>query len=171
MAENDSGRYWDPLVMQQELSPVEKQLRDTFVTEYLKDYNAWAAAVRTGYLNTVAVDMARFLMSDPYVQKEITRRQSAIPENPREVEKKQRQLVKEWLIEEARYKGPDSTHGGRVSALKTLCNILEMEGATKIKSEVTHRGGIMVVPGVASVSDWEKAAQASQDKLVQDARH
>ncbi len=166
MAGHDSGRYWDPLVMQQELSPDEKKLRDNFVTEYLKDYNSWAAAVRVGYVRTVAQDYASLLMQEPYVQREISRRQAEIPSNTKDIEKGERHMVKQWLIEEARFKGEGASHSARVAALTRLCNILEMEGTIKTKSEVTHKGGVMMVPAIANVADWEKAAGAHQDALI-----
>lgn len=162
----DSARYWDPLVMQQGLSPEEKQLRDNFVTEYLKDYDAWAAAVRVGYLHNVAHEYASYLMQEPYVQREIQRKQAEIVGNTKEVEKHERHMVKQWLVEQARYKGPGSSHSARVQALSKLCNILDMDGTAKVKSEITHKGGVMLVPAIASVEDWEKAATASQDKLI-----
>lgn len=167
MAGHDSGRYWDPLVMQQELSPAEKQLRDTFVGEYLKDYDAWAAAVRTGYLRTVAHDYAALLMQEPYVQREIERRRALLPENPKDVVRNEQHIVKQRLFQEAHYKGPGSSHSARVSALAKLCNILDMDGTTKVKSEITHKGGVMMVPAIASIDDWEKQAAASQDKLIE----
>ncbi|HEY3473407.1 MAG TPA: hypothetical protein VGK56_02295, partial [Anaerolineales bacterium] len=52
-------RYWDPAVMELQLSPVEKDLRDRFVSEYLFDYDAYAAAVRIGFLKTVALTYAQ----------------------------------------------------------------------------------------------------------------
>jgi hypothetical protein len=166
MAGNDSGRYWDPLVMQQELTPVEKQLRDNFVTEYLKDYDAWKAAVRIGYLRTVAHEYASFLMQEPYVQREIARRQAEHAPNQKENEKHERHMVKQWLIEQARYQGPGSSHSARVSALAKLCNILDMDGTTKVKADVMHKGGVMMVPAIASLEDWEKQAAKSQDELI-----
>jgi hypothetical protein len=167
MAGQDSGRYWDPLVMQQELSPDEKKLRDNFVTEYLKDYDAWAAAVRVGYLRTVASDYAALLMQEPYVQREIDRRRVAPSEDPKATRKIKENRLESLLWELALLKGPDASHGARVQAARALQNMYEMEGATKIKSEVTHKGGVMMVPAIANVDEWEKLATASQDTLIQ----
>lgn len=166
MAGQDSGRYWDPLVMQQELSPDEKKLRDNFVTEYLKDYDAWAAATRVGYLRTVAYDYASLLMQEPYVQREIERRRSALPDSPKEATAQNKHKVEHLLWELAYYKGPGASHSARVAATAKLCNIYDMDGTTKIKSEVTHKGGVMMVPAIASVDAWEKQAAQSQDALI-----
>jgi hypothetical protein len=165
----DTGQYWDPLVMQQELSPVEKQLRDRFVTEYLTDHNAYLAAIRVGYIKSVASDYASFLMSDPYVQREISRRTTDTSKaNSKEQLTQDRHTVKQWLIQEARFHGIGSSHSARVQALAKLCNILDMDGTTKIKSEVTHKGGVMLVPGIAKLDEWEKQAATQQDKLIAD---
>jgi len=152
--------------MQQEMPASEKTLRDNFVTEYLKDHDAWAAAVRVGYLHNVAHEYASFLMQEPYVQREIYRRQAELASNPKESEKHERHMIKQWLIEQARYKGPGSSHSARVSALAKLCNILDMDGTAKVKSEVTHKGGVMLVPAIASVDEWEKQATVAQDALI-----
>jgi hypothetical protein len=166
MAGQDSGRYWDPLLMQQELSPQEKQLRDNFVTEYLKDYNSWAAAVRVGYLRTVAHDYASLLMQEPYVQREIERRRTTAPEDPKATRKTKETRLENLLWELALLQGPDASHGARVQAARALQNMYEMEGATKIKSEITHKGGVMMVPAIASIDEWEKQAAKSQDTLI-----
>jgi hypothetical protein len=170
MAENDSGRYWDPLVMQQAMSPQEKALRDKFVTEYLVDYDAWAACIRVGFLKTVAIEYAQHFMQEPYVQQEIARKQQAEAGDPKTQEAVERRLVKQWLIQEARYKGPGASHAARVAALGQLKNLLEMDGTKKSKKEITHRGGVMMVPAISNIDEWEKAAAAEQDKLIESSR-
>jgi hypothetical protein len=40
-----------------------------------------------------------------------------------------------------------------------------------LESTVTHRGGVLMVPMIADVNNWEDVAQTSQKKLVSDARH
>lgn len=166
MAGNDSGRYWDPLVMQQELSEDEKRTRDNFVTEYLKDRDAWKAAVRVGYLRTVAHEYASFLMQEPYVQREIERRASEIPTDPKGLRRQRVHNVETLLWELAHYNGPGASHSARVSAAAKLCNIYDMDGTTKVKADVTHKGGVMMVPAIASLEDWEKQAAKSQDELI-----
>jgi hypothetical protein len=171
MAENTSGSLWDQLVMQSELSPREKALRDEFIKQYLVDLDGWAAAIRVGFLRSVAAQYATMLLEEPYVRREITRLQMEEQADPTTKDAFDRRMVRASLMREAHAKGPGSSHAARVQALAKLCNILEMDGAVKVKSEVTHKGGVMVVPGIASVEDWEKAATASQEQLVQNARH
>ena len=158
----DTGKYWDPLVMQQELDPQEKLLRDRFVAEYLKDHDFFLAAVRVGYVKNVAHEYGSFLVSDPYVQRELARLRTQLPADPKE-ERKRNQRRLEMLLWELASVGPANA---RVAAASKLCNIYDMDGATKIKSEVTHKGGVMLVPGIVSVDDWEKQAAKQQDDLI-----
>lgn len=171
MAENGTGSMWDRLAMQQEPTPQEKELKDKFVTEYLVDYDAWAAAIRVGFLRNIAGTYAQTMLEDTYVRREIARRQQLQIENPKEANKARRRLIEAALMREAHYKGPNSTHAGRVMALANLAKIHDMNAATKIKSEVVHKGGVMRVPAIASVADWEKEAAKTQDKLIKEARH
>lgn len=172
MADNtNEGSLFDALVMQSALSPVEKDLRDKFVTQYLVDYDAWAATIRCGFLRSVAVEYAGQLMQDPYVQRELARKQLEESADPKATAKLKKRQTEAALLREAHYKGVGSSHAARVSALAKLCNIYDMDGATKITANVVHRGGVMLVPAIASVDEWEKAAASSQDKLIQDARH
>src|SRR5688572_21856105 len=105
MAGNDNtGRLWDPLAMQHALSVQEKQIRDNFVTEYLKDYDPFAATVRVGYVREVAPQYASQFMGDVYVQREISRRRALLPEDAKGVRKQRRHDVEELLWELARDK-------------------------------------------------------------------
>jgi len=170
MAEVESGpNYWDPSVMGPALTPAEKALRENFVNEYLLDYDPVAACIRIGLMQRVALSYSFTLMNEPFVLNLIKERQATIPEKKNE--KSEEQRLQSLLWELAYYKGPGASHGARVAAASKLCNIKGMDGATKIKSEVTHRGGVMVVPGIASVEDWETEAATSQGKLISEARH
>ena len=39
----------------------------------------------------------------------------------------------------------------------------------KVEQTVQHRGGVMMVPGIANIEDWEAQAMASQEKLTHEA--
>lgn len=45
----------------------ERAIRDQFVQEYLRDYNSYAACVRLGYMDELALNFAKQLMQEPYV--------------------------------------------------------------------------------------------------------
>lgn len=157
--------------MQQEPSPGEKKLKDNFVTEYLVDFDAWAAAIRVGYARSIAATYAQVMLEDTYVRREIQRRQQAEATNPREAAKAKKRMIEASLMREAHYKGPGATHNARVTALTTLAKINDMDAPIKTKTEMTHKGGVMIAPAIASISEWEKEAVTSQQNLVKEARH
>lgn len=166
MADNDTPQYWNSLLLDPVLSPQERDLRDRFVTQYLIDYNAWAAIVRVGFLKSVAAQYASDFMQEPYVQREIARRQLAEDADPKTALKNKKKWVEMNLLQQAQFKGEGSSHSARVSALSKLCNIYDMDGATKVKATVTHKGGVMMVPAIANVDEWEKHAAVHQDSLI-----
>lgn len=170
MADNPTKNFFE-LVLAAPLSEVEKELRDRFVTQYLIDFDAWAAALRIGLVKTVAGQYAQDFMEDPYVRQQISERQHAIATDPLEAEKANKRRVEAALMKEAHYKGPGSTHGARVQALAKLATIYDMDAPIKMKSDVLHRGGVMVIPAMAGVEDWQKAALSSQAKLQSEAKH
>lgn len=164
-------QYWDPSVMQSELSPAEKELRNKFVDQYLIDMDPVAAAMRIGFMRRVAITYGNQFLDEPYVIQRITDRQRSAAENPKEARKARQADIEAGLWREAHYRGPDSSHSARVSALAKLCNINDMDGTTKVKADMTHRGGVMLVPAIASIEEWEKAATSSQERLISEARH
>jgi hypothetical protein len=130
MANDTSGHdLWNELVMQPSLSPREKALRDQFVEQYLIDYDAWAAAIRIGFLKSVAAQYAQELMECPYVRQQIIERQFADAQNPDAALKNEQKQIKASLMREAHYRGPGSSHGARVQALGKLAALAKMEGA------------------------------------------
>lgn len=171
MANDTPGQnFWDELVMQPVLSQAEKALRDKFVDEYLLDFDSYAAALRVGFLKSVANEYASQFMEDVYVRQRIMQRQTQTEASPKEATKMRRRLTEMALLREANYRGEGASHSARVSALAKLASIYDMDAPLKTKSEITHRGGVMMIPAIANLDDWEKAAQASQQQLVDEAR-
>jgi hypothetical protein len=148
-----------------EMSAREKALRDTFVAEYLIDYSQVKAAMRCGFPREFAIEWGQKLMEEPYVQKKLTQLEMTPMDEKAEFEYN-RQRIKQQLMKEAYYKGPGSSHAARVSALAKLAVIYDLEAPKKSKIDVNHRGGVMQVPPVAGVDDWESAALASQEALM-----
>ncbi len=58
----------------------------------------------------------------------------------------------------------------RVAALAKLMSHYGMDAPAKTQNEHLHRGGVMMVPAIADINDWELAATNSQTRLVQEAR-
>lgn len=57
-----------------------------------------------------------------------------------------------------------------VSKMEAAKTLIRMKGwDAPIKLDVNHSGGVMLVPMADNLSDWEKAAADSQEKLMADA--
>lgn len=146
----------------------QKALRDWFVNEYLIDYNSVAAAMRIGYARAYAVEYAQKMMDEPYVQRRIVQ-VTGQKLDPVKEEEYNKQRIKQTLLKEAHYRGPGSSHAARVAALAKLMQIYGMEAPKKIEAKHTHQGGVMAVPGIASLDSWEQTASKSQTDLAQHA--
>jgi hypothetical protein len=57
-----------------------------------------------------------------------------------------------------------------VSAYGKLASILGMDAPIKQEIDVTHRGGVMIVPMMPTAEDWEKVAEEKQAQLKGDVR-
>lgn len=61
----------DPQRTEAALSPREQAIRDVFVNEYLKDFDAYRSCIRMGFLAAFAVDQSKVFLSDGYVLRQI----------------------------------------------------------------------------------------------------
>lgn len=158
------------LVNNEDPTGPEKAIRDKFVEEYVKDFDAFHAAIRTGFLRDFASDYSSKFLGEPYVQRLIAeaRRATVAPEDE-DIDSDKQEIINA-LRREANYHGPGSSHAARVSALSKLTAILGMDAPTRSINENIHRGGVMVVPAATNLEEWEKAAMKSQQDLVNDAR-
>ena len=123
----------------QSLTDAEKELRDRYVKEYLVDFNYADAAIRIGYSKDMALIWAARFKYEPYVQNKVTEALLEEPDDPAAYSIAQQRRIKNSLFREANYRGTNSTHGSRVSALGKLADIYGMNAP--IKSQVTHDGG------------------------------
>jgi len=147
----------------------ERALLDLFVQEYLVDYSPTNAAMRCGFQKSFAVQYGMQFMERPYVQRRIKALEFA-PADPKADEEYNKARVKQALIKEAYYKGPGSSHAARVTALRALAELYGMQAPKRVEQNVKVQGGVMQVPGIASLDEWEQAAAESQEKLVRDTR-
>lgn len=148
-----------------ELSPSAKRLRDEFVEEFLFDQSYINAAVRLGFHMPYASTYAKLFAEEPYVLQRIRQRQEEI-DSARDLDKEKETLVHRVLTE-AMQNGP---YASRVAAAARMAAILGLDTPTKLEGSFTHRGGVMAVPTIASIEDWEKEAEASQGKLATETR-
>lgn len=166
------------------LSEAEKQLRKMFVREFLKDHDYYAAAVRCGFQQEMALEQAKELQGDPFTQQlisdaEMMRRGVVKPDElyPPNVSKAEfvpytpemdRERIISGLFKEAHYKGPGASHNARVNALGKLAVIFGLDKKDD-KPEVDE-SGVMVVPMTGSLDEWENAAIDQQTNLKQEVR-
>ncbi len=165
----DSGDAWAWAAMEPEMNERDKKLRDMFVDEYLKDNDATAAASRVGFQNAFAEQYGQKFKGEAYVQKRLQMLREQQPEDQKDYEKKVKLSVMrnlEFVMNTKYFSG-----SSRVSAARALADILGMNAPVKSQQTLTHQGGIMVVPAIADINEWEKQATASQETLVRDARH
>lgn len=155
-----------------EFSPEEKALRDLFVTEFLVDFDQIKAAQRCGFNWQFAVEYARKFMAEPYVQQRISQLQSLMPRNEEELLKYNKRRIQERLLFEAHYQGPGSSQAARVAALKALSDMYGMGSVAQARTAGANQaglaGGVMVVPEIANVDDWESQAMQNQKDLRRD---
>ena len=139
-----------------------------FVYEYVKDFNGKQAVLRLGWnatSNTASVQAAKWL-NEPYVQ-------YYLQEFIRKADEKaiiERNEVLFGLKREANNFTPyDGSSASRVAALSSLAKILGMQ-ITKVEGTMTHRGGVIPIPVVGSLDDWEKQSKKAQAKLKTEVR-
>lgn len=153
---------------QNDLTPAQKALRERFVEEYLYDRNSYHAALRCGFMSAFAMEYSRRFLEEAYVQNLI----KFYDKGGHLSGDKQQRRVKEERVEQVLMhlaEMPSVPERVRVSAAGKLALIYGMNAPLKTQTDVNHRGGVMMVPAIASVDDWEQSALASQEKLVLDA--
>lgn len=100
----------DPQRTEPELSLREQAVRDMFVSEYLKDFDAYRACIRMGFLAAFAVDQAKTFMSDGYVLRKLeymTRQNVLDPE-----------ADKQAMLQNLRWLAHNGSTSSRASATK-----------------------------------------------------
>ena len=162
------SRYGDHVTP--DLTAQERELRDLFVREYLVDFDSKAAAIRCGFVETYAEQYAAQFMGETYVRKRITELSHSTEEKDDKTKAEEtKQRIITSLFREANYRGPGSSHGARIAALSKLASLHGMDAPTKMEQTITHKGGVMAVPGVASIDTWESQAMVTQEKLTSEA--
>ncbi len=144
------------------LSEKEKALRNEFVRQYLIDYDELAACMRLGFIGQYAQEYSVSLMQEPYVRAKITEMTLASPDDDTAQEEADKQLTLA-VLREAAQRGPYSS---RVAAAAKLAAILGMDKPVTSSLELHHKGGVMMVPGIGNIDDWESEALKSQQSLV-----
>lgn len=117
----------DPRQLEPALTEKEVILRDAFVAEYLKDFDAYQACLRLGFQATYAVQWAQTLFNDGYVQRKITY-MTRTPENSPEQEAHDRAMV-EVTLRKVMQRGSDSARVAAVREFRALKGWGEGDGS------------------------------------------
>jgi hypothetical protein len=107
---------WTNDMFESDLTEDQKALRDVFVNEYMKDFDAYQATLRCGFQPAFALTWAKTLMGESYVQRQIaflTRKPTA-DQAIRDIEDR---ALCENTLREAMQKGP---YQGRVAAARAF---------------------------------------------------
>jgi len=150
------------------LSVTEKKLREKFVKEYMHDREPYAAALRCGFMSAFALEYSKRFMTEPYVRQLIKKYEESDGVDPRIERARNEKLVESILLKVAQ--DPQSPQSAKVTACTRLSSIYGMDAAQKVKHDINHRGGVMMIPAIADMDDWEKTARESQDNLMRHAR-
>jgi hypothetical protein len=101
------------------LTPDEISLRDCFVNEYMRDFDAYAACLRLGFMSSFAVHQAQILPNCGYVQRKIAQLKSQ--PDPEGVNREQSdKALLENVLREAMQKGP---YASRVAAGRAFAEL------------------------------------------------
>lgn len=122
-----------------ELTKTEKGLRDRFVNEYVKDYNAFCAALRLGYAEAYAAQYSQQFLREPYTQQRLAQVQEEIGDAE---EDQHRKRIVAGLYRLAEERGMGSSHGGRVAAYNTLVKVMGLEAPVKSVVEVNEKPSV-----------------------------
>lgn len=159
--------------VQPTLTKSEMALRDKFVIEYVKDYNALDAAIRIGYTLAFAKEFAPRFMSESYVLNQIKKQETAPEGIDFENEDALKRQVYASLWREANFHGAGSSQAARVAALSKLSAFHGMDAPSRSKQELTgpdgqplQAGGVLVIPGVMTSEQWAAQAEQQQADLV-----
>jgi hypothetical protein len=77
----------------QVLTQDEIALRDSFIGEYMQDFNPFLAAIRCGFIAAHSVEWGKRLLEDAYVQKKVLELTRRPPEDPAKAAEADKELI------------------------------------------------------------------------------
>jgi len=116
------GATTKPLIRKQRSLAKPRKLtakQERFVEEYLVDFNATQAAVRSGYSKKTARVIGQENLLKPAIAKSIADHRASLTQKTELT----REMIVEGLKHEARYTGKNASHGARVAAWTQLGRI------------------------------------------------
>ncbi len=104
-------------------TPAEKALYDQFITEYVKDYNAYESLIRCGFGATFAFNLAQVFPLKPYINQRITEHKATIPVEDKSIEAQDKALV----LSVAREIAQNGKRSERIAAAALMAKIRGMD--------------------------------------------
>lgn len=168
----------DLLTAEPHMNANDKRLRDKFVAEYLKDYHTINAAIRMNYAADGALNFAKMMWEDAYVQRQIAHYQQSrctwmrAPDGSNndntvnefgQDKQADKQRIINQLFKEMYNTGAGGTQKGRIAAATALARIYNLDQVDEVGANTSNN--VMIVPEVASVEEWAAMAKKSQAKL------
>lgn len=117
----------DPRQLEPALTEKEILLRDAFVSEYLKDFDAYKACLRLGFLTTYATHWSQTLLNDGYVQRKLSH-MTAKPVSSPEQDEHDRAMV-ENTLRLVMQRGSDSARVAAVREFRAMKGWGEGDGS------------------------------------------
>lgn len=160
---------WTWAAMEPEPTDTERKLMDLFCEEFLVDMDATRAASRCGFQAAFAKQYGAEFYQRSYVQRRIAALQRAKLD-----EKKEREF--DAVNTRARLRSIINDEyakaSARVAAARELNAMHGLRGTGDPKQVQApgQRAGVILLPAIASLGDWEQHAQASQTALAEASR-
>lgn len=165
MASTEEQTAWTWAAMEPEPTAHERALYDLFCQEYLVDRDKTRAASRCGFQAGFATDYGKQIFEKSYVQRKLAELQRA---KPSEKDERDFDAVNTRARLRAIINDDMQKASARVAAAREL-NAMHGLHAPPRSAAVSDRGAAVLVP-VMTLDDWERAANASQQALIEASR-
>jgi hypothetical protein len=154
-------KFWyDNAGQTSQLSEVEKELHNKFIEEFLFDFDDVKAAIRCGFSAASAKQYGPQMYASAYVQRQL----KEFYNEEKNAGRSDVALVKATL----RNTMINGGYKEAVMAATQMKSICGMEAPAKQGLQSGHRGGIMRLPAIASLNEWEKVAESHQRNVMKE---
>lgn len=169
MAAGNAGQTaWTWATMEPEPTDDERKLYDLFVQQYLLDGSTTLAASRCGFQAGFAEEWGKELFRKSYVQRQIV----ALGQLRKQDTQQDAEYDHSMSISVLRSiaTNPMARESARVAAVRQIAAMRGFNAPIKTQNDDGARGGLVFLPGVISLDEWEAEARASQDALAEASR-
>jgi phage terminase small subunit len=138
------------------MTPAGKVRRQLFVAHYIETLNKKGSAEFAGFKSPASKGV--LLCKEPYVQHLIKNALKRIDQDAI--------MSANEILFQAKKEALDDTDTNKSARIQALSLMAKMRGLLVEKHEVnTNNGGVMIVPGMVSPTEWSEMAAKSQEEL------